>query len=221
MTYCDIMYKNAFLQQDTFSMHFKYIDNQNQDIGSYKYLICGIRNIDFLGRLSLECQINRSARNEGPPSGVLNSTFPSQNHSNILPVPAIEVRPRQPLQTLGMSARIVRQWFAWQIWVAWWFGEWSSIYVHNELSRLPINTISESTNFVSVTAEFIRNRAYHNPHFGTMARESQRNIGFKSWELPLRLLQFAIAASVMSLAAYTLSKYKNWAEVRFTVAAVC
>ena len=36
----------------------------------------------------------------------------------------------------------------------------------------------------------------------------------------LRLIQFAVIASILSLAAYTLSDYTHWTEVRYTVAAV-
>lgn len=53
-----------------------------------------------------------------------------------------------------------------------------------------------------------------------MSHKSQTTPGVKPGELPLRLLQFAFVASVMSLAAVTLSKDKDWAEARFTVAAV-
>jgi hypothetical protein len=54
-----------------------------------------------------------------------------------------------------------------------------------------------------------------------MTSESQTNTGLKTWVLLLRLFQFVLAASFMSLAAYTLSVYNDWAEVHFTVAAVC
>ena len=56
--------------------------------------------------------------------------------------------------------------------------------------------------------------------FWDMRGELYTTAALKSWGIPLRLLQFAFAASVMSLAAYTLSTYKDWTEVRFTVAAV-
>jgi len=46
-------------------------------------------------------------------------------------------------------------------------------------------------------------------------------VGSTSWALPLRAVQWIFAALVMSLAAYTLSVFTGWREVRFTVAAVC
>ena len=41
-----------------------------------------------------------------------------------------------------------------------------------------------------------------------------------SWLLIVRALQFVFAALVLSLAAYTVSIYPNWAEIRFAIAAV-
>ena len=49
---------------------------------------------------------------------------------------------------------------------------------------------------------------------------NQSPLARRSLEFPLRLLQFALAASVLAFAAYTLSRYHGWSEIRFTVAAV-
>jgi len=41
-----------------------------------------------------------------------------------------------------------------------------------------------------------------------------------SWLLVVRALQFVFASLVLSLSAYTVSIYENWAEIRFAIAAV-